>query len=115
MIEVGKLHGLLPEYMNGYNSDEREKQILTVETEAVSAYINVTNEKWEEAYNDINLAEQNFANIINSVSTQNNQNQAVMNQCYILINELKNAVNLKDKDIFYIQYQNLITKMEILF
>jgi len=37
-----------------------------------------------------------------------------MSQCYVLINELKKAVNLKDKEIFFIEYRNLMSKMEII-
>ena len=115
MEELGKLHQLLAQYMNSYASNTTENELLKVEVQAVSAYINATNENWEEASENTNLAEQTLAGIINSVGIQNNQKQTTINQCYILVNELKNAVNIKDKDIFYIQYQNLITKMEILF
>ena len=57
--------------------------------------------------------EKQIANILNTVN-ENYENQTTMNQCYIIVNELRNAVNLKDKDIFYIQYHNFITKMGIL-
>ncbi len=115
MEDLGKLDQLLSEYMNSYAPNTREKEFLDVEIQTVLAYINATNDKWEEASKNADLAEQSLANVINSVDTQNSQKQATINQCYILVNELRNAVNIKDKDIFYIQYQNLITKMEILF
>ncbi len=115
MEELGNLSQLLAQYMNSYSSDSRQKDILNVEVQTVLAYINATNEKWDEASKNASSAEQALAGIINSVDTKNDQKQGIINQCYILVNELKNAVNIKDKDIFYIQYQNLITKMEILF
>ncbi len=37
-----------------------------------------------------------------------------MSQCYISINELKKAVGLQDKEIFFIEYRNLMSKMEII-
>ncbi len=115
MEELGKLHQLLLQYMNSYAPNTKEKEFLDVEIQTVLAYINATNGKWDEASKNGNSAEQSLANVINSVDTQNSQKQTTINQCYILVNELKNAINIKDKDIFYIQYQNLITKMEILF
>lgn len=115
MEELGNLSQLLAQYMNSYSSDSSQKDILNVEVQTVLAYINATNEKWDEASKNASSAEQALAGIINSVETKNDQKQGIINQCYILVNELKNAVNIKDKDIFYIQYQNLITKMEILF
>ncbi len=115
MEELGKLHQLLPTYMNNYKSDEKQKQILNIQSKVVISYINITNEEWDKAKENLTQAEQNFANMINTQSMGNSQNQNIINQSYILVNELINAVNLKDKDIFYIQYQNLITKMEVLF
>ena len=114
MENLGSLSELLAQYMNSYSSNSREKEMLNVEVQTLLAYINVTGEKWDEALKNANVAEQSLAGIINSVE-KNDQKQGTINQCYILVNELRNAINIKDKDIFYIQYQNLITKMEILF
>ena len=87
--------------------------MLEIEVQVVASYVSVTNEKWQDAANTLTETEKQFANILNTVN-ENYENQTTMNQCYIIVNELRNAVNLKDKDIFYIQYHNFITKMGIL-
>ena len=49
MEELGKLHQLLPTYMNNYKSDEKQKQILNIQSKVVIAYINITNEEWDKS------------------------------------------------------------------
>lgn len=114
MNDVTKLYGLLLDYKKQYEPDSEETKLMTIQNYTIQAYTNVTNAKWEEASKELTQAENDFANLLNTVNTSENQNQTVKNQCYILLNELKSAVTLQDKDIFYIQFQNLIPKMALL-
>lgn len=113
MDEVTEMHAKILEYRKAYNIDERQKEILSIQHNAVTAYTNVTNDRWDEAYTELSDAEKRFSNLLNTV-TSDYTNQATMSQCYVLINELKKAVNLKDKEIFFIEYRNLMSKMEII-
>lgn len=113
MEAVNNLYQLLPQYKKGYLANDQSTQLLDLEAKVVNSYVLVTNEKWQDAENALAQAEQQFANLINSIMKQQN-NQSTINQAYILVNELKRAVNLKDKEVFYIQYQNFIEKMEVL-
>ena len=41
-----------------------------------------------------------------------NYNQEInLNRSYILVNELKKAIKLQDKEIFFLQYKTLITQL----
>ncbi len=113
MEELVKLYELLPKYVQTYEPEAQKTKMLEIEVQVVASYVSVTNEKWQDAANTLTETEKQFANILNTVN-ENYENQTTMNQCYIIVNELRNAVNLKDKDIFYIQYHNFITKMGIL-
>lgn len=113
MEELAKLYELLPKYVQTYEPEAQKTKMLAIETQVVSSYVSVTNEKWQEAATTLTETEKQFANILNTVN-ENHENQTTMSQCYIIVNELRNAVNLKDKDIFYIQYHNFITKMGML-
>ena len=113
MKELLKLYQLLPQYMQSFSPDTQETNIIIITSNIVAAYVNATVDEWNEAGEQLDEAEQRFSNLLNSVNVL--ENQITMNQSYILVNELKQAVDLKDKDIFYIQYQNLMPKMELLF
>ena len=106
MDEVTEMHAKILEYRKAYNIDERQKEILSIQHNAVTAYTNVTNDRWDEAYTKLSDAEKRFSNLLNTV-TSDYTNQATMSQCYVLINELKKAVNLKDKEIFLNAIKNL--------
>lgn len=113
MEQVNNLYQLLPQYMRNYLPDEQKTQLLEIEAKVVSSYVNVTNENWGEAENLLSQAEEQFASLINTIMKEQS-NQSTMNQAYILVNELRRAVSIQNKDIFFIQYQNFIEKMEML-
>jgi len=113
MNAVVKLYQLLPKYSKNYKFDSKETKILEIKSSVVTAYVDVSNEDWSAAKKQLSGATTQFTNLLNSVG-QNFQNQTLVNQCYILVNELNKAITLQDKEIFFIQYQNLMEKMDIL-
>ena len=113
MEEIIKLYQLLPEYSEDYKPNSKETNILEIKNAVVAAYVYVTNEDWEAAKKQLSGAIVQFTSLLNSVG-QNFQNQTLVNQCYILVNELNKAIGLQDKEIFFIQYQNLMGKMDII-
>lgn len=108
--ELVKLYKLIIEYTNLCKPESEETIILIIKYNIVSAYANITNDKWEQAQNQITEAQNLFANLLNSVNNDYNE-QYNMNRCYILVNELRKAIQLKDKEIFYLQYKTLITQL----
>lgn len=114
MEQLANLYTLLPEYANGYQSDGQWHQLLQVKSNVMSAYCFASNDVWEEAKPKIQETINLLTQKLNSVSTNNNQNQSILNKVYILAHELDNAINQKDKEIFFIQYCSMIEKMELL-
>lgn len=111
---VATLCTFIPQYLkNNTSMQEKKLTFLNIQVAVSTAYAKVTNEKWDEASQNLSQAEQTFSRLLNTVDKEE-QNQAMIGQAYILINELNKAVNLKDKDIFYIHYQNFISKMQTL-
>lgn len=113
MEELIKIYELLPQYMNSYMPNDKQIELLKLQLQVTKAYVAVTGDKWDEAGKQLSEVEKLFANMLNTV-TGEQSNQATISQCYILVNELKSATSLKDKDIFYMQYQNFVMKMGIL-
>lgn len=113
MEEVTAMNKKILDYKKCYDKDTREIELLTIQYNTVASYTDVTNEKWNEANAKLAEAEKIFSNLLNTL-TNDYTNQATMSQCYILVNELKKAVNLQDKEIFFIEYRNLMSKMEII-
>lgn len=113
MEEIAKLYQLLPKYSEDYKPNSKETNVLEIKNAVVTAYVYVSNEDWTSAKKQLSGAITQFTNLLNSVG-QNFQNQTLVNQCYILVNELNKAIGLQDREIFFIQYQNLMGKMDII-
>lgn len=113
MSEIVKLYQLLPKYSQGYKPDSKETNVLEIKASVVAAYVDVSNGDWDSAKKQLSGAITQFTSLLNSVG-QGFQNQTLVNQCYILVNELNKAITLQDKEIFFIQYQNLMEKMDII-
>lgn len=113
MENINKLYQLLPKYSEGYMPSSKETNMLKIKGNIVNAYCLISEEKWQEAKIELSSASKQFTNLLNSV-TQNVNNQTTVNQCYIIVNELNKSINLKDKDIFLIEYKNLMEKMEMI-
>lgn len=113
MENINKLYQLLPKYSEGYMPNSKETNMLKIKGNIVNAYCLISEEKWQEAKIELSSASKQFTNLLNSV-TQNVNNQTTVNQCYIIVNELNKSINLKDKDIFLIEYKNLMEKMEMI-
>lgn len=111
--EIVKLYNLIIEYTKKCKPSSQETTISTIEYNIISAYASVTNDKWEQAEAQVTEAQNLFANLLNTVNNNYNQ-QSNMNRSYILTNELKKAIKLKDKEIFYLQYKTLITQFYLL-
>lgn len=111
MESIVELYQLLPKYNESFRPGSKEANMINIQSNIITAYSDASNGKWQDAKKQLYEASNKFADLLNSVN-QNFNNQITINQCYVLINELNKAVDLKDKEIFFIQYQNLMGKME---
>lgn len=112
MEQLTNLYALLPEYSNGYQSDSSWREALQTKANILASYAYVSNNEWEKAEVKMQEVIGELTQSFNSVhQPQNNQNR---NKIYILAHELQNAIQQKDKEIFFIQYCSIMEKMETL-
>lgn len=110
--ELSKLYNYLPKFVEGCSDKEKEKTIIKTKNNIFKAYSNLDKENWAEISNNINSASQDFTKLITEVDTKENKNQYTKNKIYVMINELQNAVQLKDRDIFLIKYKNILEEIQ---
>lgn len=105
--QLANLYEYLPKYLDGLAIEESSKNILKTKYNILKAYSMVENENWQEVENQLQQADLVYTKVVNDVDyIQDKQEEAL--KVYVLIKELKNSINLKDKDIFYIKYKNLM-------
>lgn len=108
--ELSKLYEYLPKFADNATQDEKEKVVLNTKNEIFKAYSILDKEEWNKIQEHVQAATQEFTKLLTNIEMQKNQYN--INKAYVMINELKNAVNLKDKEIFLIKYKNLLEELK---
>lgn len=108
---LSDLYSYIPKYTKQYSNDTTKINIQYIKYFILDAYTLVEEDKWDEVKIQVDNAKNYLSNIINIVNQeQNNQNK--INKIYVLLNELDNSINYKDKELFYIKYKALMQNIE---
>lgn len=100
------LYSFIPIYKEQYSNDADKINIAYTKSCVINSYALLENDKWDDIQAQISKAQEYFGLIINSVNED--KNQASVSKTYILINEMNNVINIKDKKLFYLKYINLM-------
>ena len=106
------LYEYLTKFVENCTEDEKEKTVIKTKNEIFKAYSVLDKEEWDTISDNINSATQEFTKIITNIDNKENGNQYNINKVYVMINELQNAVTLKDKEVFLIKYKNLLEELQ---
>lgn len=68
-------------------------------------------EKWEEAKKYVEEAQKKNTEILNNLEKTNAFNIKKIN---IILNQIHSSLDTKDKEIFYINYRNLIEEVNLM-
>ena len=119
--ELSAVYDFLPKFVEKCSKQEKDKVVIKTKNYIFKAYSVLDDEQWEDINNNVNLAQQEFIKIVTDISNKENDKKYESNQdgskyninkAYIMINELKNSVKLKDKEVFLIKYKNLLEELE---
>lgn len=110
--ELSILYDYLPKFVENCTEDEKEKVVIKTKNYIFKAYSVLDKEEWDTISDNINSATQEFTKLVTNISNKENINQYNINKVYVMINELQNAVTLKDKEVFLIKYKNLLEELQ---
>lgn len=105
--ELVTVYSYFPKFIKNCDVDPLTKVTYSTKYSIFKAYSLLDSENWEEIAGYLQEAREKFTKIITNESVQEN-NQFIVNKCYILLNEIQNSANLKDKQLFLIKYRNLL-------
>lgn len=103
---LATLYALLPVYISQFSDNSDKINIAYTKSYIINSYVLLEDDKWDEMQAEITKAGEYFGIIINSVNERNTQ--SFINKIYVLLNEIKNSINLKDKKLYYMKYKNLM-------
>lgn len=124
--ELSELYNFLAGFIDVFSTHKKDVIVIKTKNDVFKAYSILDNEDWESVTDLINSATQNFVRISVDVKDLNdkdtgkskgkNDDQNIskynVNKAYMMIEELQNAINLKEKEIFLIKYKNLLEELE---
>ncbi|MBR2241498.1 MAG: hypothetical protein IJ890_09045 [Clostridia bacterium] len=106
------LYELLPEYASK-SQIENEKLVLETKYRLLLCYKYISLEEWEKLQQANNDLKMSFSNIINKRDEYKGK-KVNIESANTIISEIENVQEIKDKDIFYIKYKNLMQELNII-
>lgn len=107
---LASLYAFFPNYRSQISDDNKNINIDYTKNCLLNSYALVEQDKWEEIGVQLTNAMNYFSNVMNSIDG-NGQTQNRISKVYVLLNELNSSVNIKDKELFYIKYRNVMEEV----
>ena len=103
----------MPKFVENCTDDEKEKALIKIKNNIFKAYSILEKEEWSTISDNINTAIQEFSKLVTSIDNKESGSQYnIINKANVMINELQNAITLKDKEVFLIKYKNLLEELQ---
>lgn len=109
--QLSKLYEYMPKFITNAVSEELYIRILETKSNVFKAYSKLDSENWNEMLNDVTNGINVYSQLLTSPNIDSSK-QYNINRMYIMLNELKNAISIKDKSIFLIKYKNIVEEIE---
>lgn len=103
---LASLYAIIPIYISQYSNDNYEENLAYTKAYIINSYVLLEDDKWENMQAEVTKAQEYFNLVINSINEKSSK--IFTNKTYVLLNEMKNSINLKDKKLYYMKYKNLM-------
>lgn len=108
--ELAKVYEFIPKFIENCSEDATETIIVKTKSNIFKAYSILDKKDWNSMKKYIDQAIQEFSNLLTGENFEN-KNQYNINKAYIMLNELQNAIQIKDQEIFLIKYKNILEEL----
>lgn len=110
MQSCNYLYSLLPIYLEKISENKNEIDLMKLKSIAISSFVQSNYSDWESSKNTIALAETKYKEMMDNIDYMQEYSHN-LNKVYILIEELKHAIDLQEKELTRIKYINFIEKV----
>ena len=110
LIQLSKLYDFMPKFAQSIYDDDLRKTVIETKSNILKAYSKLDNNNWNDISNDIKQASNSYSKLLTNPNIDRSK-QYNISKIYVMINELQNAVQVQDKQIFLIKYKNIIEEM----
>lgn len=110
---ISELYSLLAKYTQHASDDNRIKEVYNTKNKIIEGYVAAEEEKWDEVKTKMSEADQAYQKVMQNISS-NDEKQYIVKKVYILLKEMQNSIDLKDKEIYYVNYKNLMNEIGLI-
>lgn len=103
------LYSYIPIYISQFSENSDKINSAYTKSDVINSYVLLEDNKWDDMQSEITKAQEYFGLIINSVNEERIQSN--ISKTYILLNEMNNAIKIKDKNLYYLKYKNLMESL----
>ena len=108
--EYRALYALLPIYAEKSYTSKNEVKQLELKSLVISSYVYANLLDWENAKNSINSAETKYREMMDDVDYMKEYSYN-LNKVFVLISEMRNAIEMEEVELAKIKYVNFIEKI----
>ena len=108
--QLSKLYDYLPKFVQNITDDELYKKEIETKSHIFKAYSKLDTNNWSEISKDVNNAISTYSQLLTNTNIDSKKQYSI-NRVYIMLNELQNAVSIKDTSVFLVKYKNLIEEI----
>ena len=113
LIQLSKLYDFMPKFSQSIYDDDLRKTMIETKSNILKAYSKLDTDNWNDISNDIKQASNLYSKLLTNPNIDQSK-QYDISKIYVMINELQNAVQVQDKQIFLIKYKNIIEEMNVI-
>lgn len=104
---VSELYADIPLFIKETGGDKNLRKIRQMQSYIIKAYTLADDMNNAEIARNMNQAVEIYSEVMSDIDYTKDKTYKI-NKIYVLLNELNNAVLVKDSDVFYIKYKNLM-------
>lgn len=110
---LATIYSYIPKFVKYCDKDEQYEILLKTKQQVLNAYSILELNDWNQVAKYVQEAIDVYSKLLTNINIEN-KNQYVINKCYITLNNLKNAVEHQEIELFLIKYKNLLEELNTL-
>ena len=111
LMQLSVLYGYIPKFLENTTNDEIKKSIIETKKYIFNAYSRLDTQDWNYIGENVKNAINEYSKLMTNINIDKNKMHTV-NKAYVIINEMQNAVDIKDTSVFLIKYKNLLEELD---
>ena len=108
LTNLVELYSYIPKFFKQINSKKEKILVANTIDSILRSYMYVNQDNWNDTKIAIEESQKSYIQIINIYDENSLFSKYKLTRIYVLLNELDSSISLKDKDIYFIKYQNVI-------